>query len=53
VKKTTVGSQFMTRQEADETGTSVAPDKSHHSGVRVDGANVLTDSRKTRIGIFR
>jgi len=32
--------------EADEMGASVAPGKKHHSGVRVDGANVLINSGK-------
>jgi len=52
VKNATVGLQLMTRQEAEETGTSVTPSKSPCSGVRVDGANVLTNSQKTSIGIF-
>jgi len=37
----------MARLEADEMGASVAPGKSHHSRVRVFGANVLSNSVKT------
>jgi len=37
---------MITSSEADEMGVSVAPGKKHHSGVRVDGANVLINSSK-------
>jgi len=48
-KNTTVGLEFMASLEADEIGASVAPGKNHYSGVRVDGANVLTNSSKATV----
>jgi len=34
--------------KGDKIGASVAPGKKHNSGVRVDGANGLTDSIKNQ-----
>jgi len=48
-KNTTVGSELMASLEADEIGASVAPGKNHYSRVRVDGANVLTNSSKANV----
>jgi len=50
-KNTTVGLELMASLEADKIGASVAPGKNHYSRVRVDGANVLTNSsKKTKKG---
>jgi len=45
-KNTAAGLQLMASSEVDEIGASVAPGKNHYSRVRVDGTNVLINSRK-------
>jgi len=48
-KNTTVGLELMASSAANEIGASVAPGKNHCSRVRVDGANVLTNSTKANV----
>jgi len=45
-KQPMTSTTMITSLEVDEIGASVAPGKNHYSRVRVDGANVLTNSSK-------